>query len=151
MLMHGDLYLRKYLNTVVFFNLTLIFSFILKCTVIKMKKTSSLECIKSDFHNKWAPVTNTSIENLFKGTGRKTIFYRTTNVAALVGSHWAPALGGTHSWIFLRVVGYGTYCCGVPLTLNWWISARNFLGSGGWVVGGSSVMQCSQRCLKEPG
>lgn len=61
--------------------------------------------------------------------------------------HWAPALGGTHSWIFLRVVEYGTYCCAEPLTLIWWTSARNFLGSGGCVVGGSSVIQCSQRCL----
>lgn len=73
----------------------------------------------------------------------ETIIYKYAGQA-----HGAPALGGTHSWIFLRVVEQGTYCCGVALTLIWWISARNFLGSGGCVVGGSSVMQCSQRCLR---
>lgn len=61
--------------------------------------------------------------------------------------HRASTLGGTHSWIFLRVVEYGTYCCELPLTLIWCTSARNFLGSGGCVVGGSSVIQCNQRCL----
>lgn len=97
--------------------------------------------LKKDFHS----YRKCLYRDLFRTNwtqNQDTIIYKCVNRV-----HRAPALGGTHSWIFLRVVEYGTYCCAVPLTLIWWTSARNFLGSGGCVVGGSSAIQCSQRCL----